>query len=415
MPQLRNNEIEKAREYTWQIGLVYRIIKMKVEFAAAGFEVVHENDRVEKFYQNIYNDLDIDTFVRAAAFEHEVVGEWTPFYTWDNKGNPKTITILNPKFVKPHSILGEDVLLLRPTPSFRELSSHTNPRVRKKVKNTVPNYIYKQWDEGQEAILEEDNAQRYYNIKAYHNDEANSPLRPIFADIEILRMLQEADFATAKQLKQSILQIKIGDENYQNGGAIGENNFNQVIDQFNEAAEGYSTIEWFTQWFVNAEYITPDVEMFSSDKYEGVVRRILDWSGMNVMLEDKGSHGQSYVKLKGLRQEIQNTRNTIRKALNNFNKWIAEKNGKTYYNDLKIPKIRFDDDVLQDEEQVKNFIKFLYKHGLLSAEDTLDNMGYNFERQMRKKGEEEGYKNLITVHWEDNQGLVEKERYENND
>lgn len=414
-PTNRIEMLEKARSWVWKIGLLYRIIKLKVDFASAGFEPRHEDEGVENFYKDLYEELDIEKFVRAAAFEHEVIGEWYPFYTWDDTGRPKNITVLNPKLTEVDSILGQDIIRLKPTESFSKLLSKGNSAINKKLKEVVPDYIFKKWRQGSEVVLEEDNCQRYVNMKAYHEDYTNPPIMSILSDLKIMRTLQEADYATAKQLKQSILQIKVGDKDFDNGEPVDGGVIEDVIEQFEESCEGFSTIEWFTQWFVNAEYIIPDMEVFDAEKYKGAIRNIINWSGLNVFLEEAGSFGASYIKVKGVKQAVQNTRNVIRKALNHFNKLVAEKQGLTYYGKPKVPQIRFDANALEEPEELRKIVAFLYEHGLLSEEDTLDWAGYNLDRQIRKKEEEQEHEDIISVPFLPGVGNVEEEEGDSTD
>lgn len=397
-PNKREDIIEKSRDYVWSIGLLFRIIKLKVEFASAGLEPIHEDKKIEDYYKKLYKKLNIDLFARSAAFEHEVVGEWSPYYSWDGD-EPSNIIILNPKLVEVKSVLGNDFIYLKPSKIYQQMMNSSDEYVKKELKKLIPYNIYNQWRKGKSARLTNEQSNRYVNLKAYHEQYSHSPIEPIFGDLEILKTLQEADYATAKKLKQLLLQIKVGGENYNNGDAVGKGLLKAVKKSWNQSADSQS-MEWFTQWFVDAEYIIPDMEIFSAEKYEGVLKRIIDWSGINVMVEQGGSYSQGYIKIKGLRQAVANTRETIKDALDDFNRLIAKKQGLTYYGNLKVPRIKFNNNALKDDGEIRETVQFLYKYGLLSEEDTLGNFNYDFKRQMRKKKEGSEHKDEIRIYFE---------------
>lgn len=410
-PNDRYKKIEKAREYVWGSGLLFRMIKLKVEFASAGFEITHENEDVEKFYKDIYEELDIEKFIRSAAFEHEVIGEWYPLYSWED-GKPIHATLLNPQKVEVKSALGKDFIYLYPSGDIEVLLQDDDPEIKKELKKIVPLKILNKWERGLPARLSKEYSKRYVNLKAPFEKYAHSPIEPIFPDLEILKTLQEADYATAKKFKQLLLQVKIGDSKLNDGGAVPTPLIKQTRELWNNPSE---TMEIFTQWFVEAEYITPDLDIFNNEKYEAVLKRIIDWSGMNVMIGDGGSYSGGYIKVKGLKQSVENIREVIRKALDDLNKIIAEKNNLKYYGELKTPDIKFNNNALKDDKEIRKIVQFLYKHGLLSGEDTLDNFDYDFDRQMGKKEDEQEYSDVIKIDFEPSQGLLGDEEISNKD
>ncbi|MFW6377196.1 MAG: hypothetical protein ACOCZ5_00985, partial [bacterium] len=375
-PRNRLQMVERARQYVWDIGLLFRIIKMKVDFISAGFKLVHEDPKVQEIYEDIYEDLDMNTFVRNSAFEHEVVGEWYPFWSW--MGNkPVVATLLNPELIEVKSLFGKEMIFLKPSSDIQYIIqlSKDDPEIRRRLVKQIPAKFINKWERGEPVLLDEDMSERYTNLKAYHEKYANSPLRPIFGDLELLTLLIEGDYSIAYKIKKAILQVKVGDQNFNEGGAVDPSLFDQAEELF---ANPSQAMEVYTQWFMEADWIIPDVEIFNSEKYKEVYKRILDWSGINVMLDEGGSFAQGYIKIKGLKQDVENARQEIKKALDKFNKLIAEKMGLTTYgNKLKVPEVKFSDNALKDDKQIFEIVKFLYQHGVLSIEDTLEAFDYS--------------------------------------
>jgi hypothetical protein len=282
---------------------------------------------------------------------------------------------------------------------------------KRDIKKRVPNGVLKKWKNGETVPLSEENARRYYNLKSDYDKYAHSPIEPIFNDLEIYKTPQEADYATAKKLKQLILHVRVGGKDYNDGQPVDKDLIDQTINMFNNPSKN---MEVFTQYFVDAEYIIPDMDVFTEDKYANAISNIVNWSGVNVMVEQGGSYSQGYIKVKGLKQAVNNARKAVKKALNDLNKLIAEKNNLKYYGKLKTPDIKFSNNALKDDKEVRQSVQFLYKHGILSADDTLDAFGYSMDRQMRKKEDEEEYEDLIRIPFEPSQGLVGEEEIPNN-
>jgi len=406
IPKRRKDVIEKARQYMWSVGLLYRVIKLKIELGASGLEPVHADPKVEQFYKDIYDDLDMEGFVRSAIYEHELVGEWYPYFSWDDN-TPINATLLDPTLVEVKAVFGNEFIYLHPSSDVEYIiDNEKNSKIYKKIQKLIPTKVLKKWKKGEPALLNSDNAKRYFNIKPPYEKYAKSPVLPIFRDLEILKMLKEADYVTAKRLRQLILQIKVGDPKLNDGSPVGKKTLKGAMDLWNDRKKSN---EVFSQWFVSAEYITPDMDIFNEEKYKNPIKSIVDWSGLNALLSDGGSYSEGYIKVKGLRQTFKNIRRTIKKALNDFNKEIAIRNNMTYYGKPKTPEIRFSNSALIDDTEMRKTIEFLYKYGLLSAEDTLKNFGYMFDRQMNKKEEEQDFFDTIRIGFEPSQGLLTEE------
>ena len=413
-PKNRNKKIERAKNYVWTNGLLFRIIKLKVDFASAGLEPIHKDPKVEQFYKDIYEEININEFVRNAVYEHEVVGEWYPYYTWENN-KPNSISLLDPTLIEVDKVFDQDIISMKPPKGLRRVLrdfDDLSPQQRKEIKKRIPNNVFKQWEKGKSVVLSDENVERYTNLKSDYNRYAKSPIEPIFNDLEIYKTLQEADYATAKKLKQLILHVKIGGRDYNNGNAVDKSLIEQTMEMFNNPSKN---MEVFTQYFVEGEYIVPDMDIFSEEKYQNVISNIVNWSGVNVMVEQGGSYSQGYIKIKGLKQAVNNAREAIRKALNDLNIKIAKKNNMTYYGKPKVPKIKFSNNALQDDEEVRQYVSLLYKHGLLSADTTLETFDFDFERQMRKKEDEKEYEDLIRIPFEPSQGLVDEDNQSTSD
>ena len=400
----RKRKLEELRNYVWEIGLLHRIIKMKVDFIAAGFEIVHEEDGVEEFYNEIYKELNIEEFIKNAAFEHEVIGEWYPYIGWNGE-KPTMLTILDPKLVEVKSLMGRDIIFLHPSNTIQDLIMREDRDINARLLNHIPRRFRDAWKNGEPVMLDEQEGRRYTNLKAYHEKYAHSPLEPVIPDLEVLQTLISGDYSVATKIKNAILHIKIGDKDYNDGEPVDGDLIDKVEKIFKRPSQA---MELFTQWFISHDWIAPDTDIFDSSKYESVYRRILDWSGLDVMIgEEGGGYARSYVKIKGFKQDVISARKTIRSFLNDLNIMIAERAEKrTYGGRLKVPEIKFSTTALKDDEDILNIVQFLYKHGMLSAEDTLDAFDYDFKAQIRKKEQEEENYETMRIPFEPSQGLL---------
>lgn len=403
-PETRKETLEKAREYVWTTAILYSIIKMKCDFVSSGFDIVHEDDRVEKYFKKIYKKLDMDTYVKNSSFEYFVSGEWVPYFNF--KGNePNYVTIFNPELVDIKTVLGKDFVYLSPSKDIRDLLNKDNPEIKKELMKIIPQKYFNKWKKGEKVYI--DGAKRYLNLKAYHEKVTHSPIEPIFPDLELLKTLQEADYTTARKLKQLFLHAKVGGEKFNKGRPVPKEIMKKAESLFDQP---YRSAELVTQYFIDMEFISPDVEIFSNEKYESVITRILQWSGMEVLLGEGGSYSEGTIRLKPLKQEIENARKEIEKSLNDFNREVAKRKGFTYYNDLKIPRVKFDNNTLVDQNITNNMLKFAYQHGAVSVQKMLEELGYDFKMQMKQKQEErDEYLEQIYIAHEPSQGLSLRE------
>lgn len=407
-PSNRKYTLKKAREYVWTTAILYAIIKMKCDFVSSGFRIVHENDKVHNYYNKLYDELDIETYVKNSAFEYFVSGEWVPYFNFKN-GKPNYVTIFNPELVEIKTAMGKDFVFLHPPENVQELLRSEDPEVQKAIRKVIPRKYREKWKEGKKVYIED--AKRYTNLKAYHEKYAHSPIEAIFPDLEIMRTLQEADYATARKLKQLFLHVKVGNEKFNKGKPVPKKVMDKVESIFEQP---YKSAELITQYFVEMEFVTPDVEIFGNEKYESVITRILQWSGVEVFFAREGtSYSEGTIKLKPLKQEVENARKEIKKSLEQFNKRIANEQGMTYYGNPKIPRILFDNSALDDEGKINEMLKFAYNHGTVSVQKLHDELGYDFEFEMKRKQEEkQEHFDDVQVLFEPNQGMSLQEQKE---
>ncbi|MFW6015297.1 MAG: hypothetical protein ACOCRK_02605 [bacterium] len=407
-PYSRNKKLEKAINYVWENPLLFRIIKMKVDFVSSGFKVIHEDDKVNKFYNDLYDELDIDTFIKNMAFYYFTVGESYPFYTWDNN-KPRFATLLDPKLVKVKSALGKDFIYLYPSETIKKII-YDDDEVTKEFKKLIPAKYIEKWKNGEAVYLKD--AERYTNLKEYRENYAHSPIEPIFPDLEIFKSLQEADFSASRRLKQLLLHVKIGDSKFNNAEPVPKKVLDDVKDYWENPSR---SLNIYSQWFVDADYIKPPLELFENKKYESVVSRILQWSGTEVMFSSDSSYSEGSIRVKGLKQSIINAQNEVRKCLNNFNKEVAKRNNLTYYSKLKIPRILFDNNALSDPQRIAEIIKFAYNMGGVSLKTLNDKAGIDFEMEMKQKEiEKEKYYEQIGLIFEPSQNQASKSNEDNN-
>lgn len=403
----RKQELKKSREFVWSTGLLYRLIKLKVDFICSGFEPIHEDEKIEKYYKDLYKDLKVDNFIKNLSFENEVIGEAYTFYNWDGD-EPNNIALLNPELVKTKSALGEDFIYLKPSDSIRNLLNSNNPEEVKRVRKLIPDKVIPKWEKGKAVLLDKETSQRYFGLKAYHEQYAHSPLEPIKKDLMLLHELIDADYSVAKKIKNLITHAKIGDKDV-NDGITPQSVIEDVEKLFDQPNS--NTLELFTQWFVDVEYPLPPIEeIFASEKYKDVRERILDWSGVGIFFSsDSSSYASGHLKVKPAKQEVENGRDLIKEALDDFNLMVAKKKGFTTYNGYKTPKIKFNKNALTNDKFILETVKFLFTYGLLSEEEVVEEFGYDFVRQMKKKKDNAEYGDDIELHFEPSQGLSEND------
>ena len=381
----RKEILQKSRGYVNKIGILNTIIKLKTSFVASGFKITHPEDKIERYYNDLYDELDIDDFIRAASDELQITGEFYKLKSYDGN-DPVNLSLLNPEKTDVRSVLGQDIIYLEPNDDIRKMLNSSNPEEVKLAKKYIPPGIAKKWKQGKKAVIPEELVERYYLTKPDFKKHPNSPIEPIMKDLELLSTLIDADYSNATKLK-SILQAKVGDKDVGQNGIMPP----EAIDKVDELLDNpnSSALEIVTQWFVDLEYVSPDSSVFDDTKYKSVLQRIVDWSNIGVFIQGGGSYAQSFVKLKALRQNVENIRSIIKKSLNDFNKEVAKKQGFKTYNGYKTPEITFDSNSMIDDSHLLKVTKWLHQQGLLSVEDTLETFDFDVDVQQKKKEKEQ--------------------------
>lgn len=404
--QTKANRVQKiklARNFVWGVGLLYKVIQLKTNYITEGFEVYLKDKEIQKIYEDLNDEIDIDTYIKNAAFEHEVIGEWTNFIQWDNS-DIINLTILNPEKVKVKTVFGNDLIFVRPPDDIKYLFNSNDKQVLKRLKDSLPKKYYDAWSKGQEVLLDEDETKRYFNQKAYHENYSHSPIEPIFDDLALLSMYKESDYSVAYKIKKAILQVKVGDKDFNDGEPLDSDIIDQAEKMFKNPSEAS---EIFTQWFMSADWIIPDSDVYYPEKYEPVIRSILEWSGLGIFLADNSGYGASTEKTEGFYNSIRNSRREIKKSILDIYKQYARKNDIRDENgDLLIPKATFSDKHMQSTEELIKKVNFLYNKGMLTPETTLDTYGFNYNKERDIKletGKISEYIELVNVAFEPSQ------------
>ena len=400
----REDKLRISRNFVWNLGLLYRIIKIKTDYISSGFEIYSDDEDVMEFYSELNEQVDIQRYIENAAFEHEVIGEWYPYLSWSGDDLNK-LTILDPKQIDIKSIFGEDVIELSPPKEVRNiLNRRDGDPVKDRLQKIIPRRYLEDWKSGRSVVLEEDEVFRYFNTKAYHEKYAHTPIEPIFDDLALLSMHKESDYSISYKIKKAILQVKIGDENYKDGKPVSEDTIDSAMEMFRNPSE---SMEVFTQWFMNADWIIPDPAVYAPEKYRPVIRNILQWSGLEVMVntESRSTTGDGQVKAEGFYRDVQSARRKIKISIEDIFETIARKKGfTTYGNNLKLPEIEFSNDVFMSNDELLETVQYLYKHGLISPDTALEKFGINFNREVKKKeGKMDTYREYIKVPFEPSQ------------
>lgn len=399
----RDDKIRLARNFVWGVGLLNKVIKLRTNYITKGFEIYCKDKEVEREFKNLNEEIDIEKYIKNSAWEHEVVGEWTSFINW-NDNDIGNLTILDPQKIRAKSLFGQDLLFIEPPKEFLDIYNSSNKRAKKRLKNIIPKKYYDKWSKGQEVLIEEDSAERYFNQKAYHEKYSRSPIEPIFDDLALLSMYKESDYSVAYKIKKAILQVKVGNKDFNDGEPLDEEVIEQAEKMFKNPSEAS---EIFTQWFMDAEWIIPDSEVYYPEKYEPVIRSILEWSGLSVFLSEDSSYSGSGEKMEGFYTSVSSARDEIKKSIIDIYKKYAEKNDIRDENgDLLYPQVNFSDKHLQTKEELRKRVQFLYNKGMLTPESALETFGFNYNKEKDIKSEDgkiDEYLELINVPFEPSQ------------
>ena len=203
--------------------------------------------------------------------------------------------------------------------------------------------------------------------------------------------LKEAEKATANDVIDKIMLIKIGDK---------DNKPNrQLINDYTDLLNGLKgSVRLTVPYYVDVSYVEPETSIFQEDKFVEVDTDILNALGVSLSLirgESGGNYAEGMINFSGLTKTIENIQKPIKTILNGLYRAELKRKG---FNAENAPKVEFGDVVI-DKEAKLGLVKELFTTAGLPYRLLYEESGYDFDsiKIMREQENEEKIEDVFKL------------------
>lgn len=396
------------------------VIRLLSNLASSGFENDIDDDKIKSFYDNWVLDIGLDELVENIFFDffrvgfvrtYKTAGKYEPKINtlpsmpsdmlkvnktdtaakkkkWSKQYIPIAYTILDPLQIEiTGSLFGKTSVTIKPE-ALKEIKlllekgTDTLTVEEQNILNSLPNDLKVAAKNGKEYPLDP------YLVGAvdYRRMPYERYPRPrgtnAFESIDYKGELRKADYSTLDGISNYILLITVGNDTYPvTNSEVLEN----VAELFNTPSKSFDVV--YNHTLKVEKIVSPEIgAILGKSKYEqvnsdltgalGVARALIDGSG-------ELSAPAASLAIKGMVAEIQYARRQVKRWLYKEYRDVAEAMGFD-----RFPKVRFDDNVLQDEIAMMIAINGMIDRRIMSYETGIKRLGLDWPTERKRLAEE---------------------------
>ncbi len=218
--------------------------------------------------------------------------------------------------------------------------------------------------------------------RRHHEDWAFPGMYSIFGDIEMVEMARAVDINALHHYKAAILLVRLGPEDPTGNDipvmATGPQLKALEKRLMEQARNRFPTL--VARGDLRIDFVTPPVEVFTTEKYKMAVTNIFDWLGIPKSAwpgEDlQGAFASAQVTLKFLQQESKDERDLFREEFERlFHTWASSS---SRFGEAQWPRIAFDPNSLTEPRLIYESARLLWEIGV-SVDTVLDVLGFDGE------------------------------------
>ena len=374
--------------------LVRNAVNLHASFPISKINITCKSKKVQQFFLEMSEKLDLYSVVYGAALEFWKHGECFPYAELDRQtGTWKRITVLNPDYVHvKKTIIGDQsIVSLRPDANLIKIVSSNNP-ADIAMKKMLPQHIIDCVRKGQNIPLDNLNISHLKLLSSPYDVRGTSILVSVYKDLMLYDKLRESKFAQADGMINPMTLVKLG--------GAGEYRPTQAdIDAFRGVLEEAQYDKDFK--LVTHDGVTIERVGFSGATMEiaGDVEKIMENIYIGLMLpkslieQEGASYASSSIGLEVLRQRYDVFRNMIKKWLERkIFAPICELQDFYEYRDgeriLEVPTIDFNHMNLYDMNDYVSTIAPFVNNKQVSLQTLYRSLGLSFEEENRRLKEE---------------------------
>jgi hypothetical protein len=373
--------------------IVRNAINLHASFPISKINITSKSKKVQKFFLELADKLDLYNVVYGVALEFWKMGEAFPYAELDrNDGTWRRITILNPDFVHvKKSIIGDQTLMsLRPDASLQRLITSTAPSdmiLKKKIPKHIIDYVKR----GKNIPLDDFNSAHLKLLSSPYDVRGTSVIVSIYKDLMLYDKLRESKFAQADGMINPMTLVKLGGEDYRPTQEDIEA-FKNILEEaqydkdFKLVTHGGVTVER-VGYNGGVMDVSSDIELIMNNIYAGLM------TPKALMDQESVTYASSSVGLEVLRQRYDIFRNMIKKWLEKkIFAPICELQDFFEYVDgekvLQVPNVDFNHMNLYDMNDYTSSIGQYVGNKQVSLQTLYRSLGLSYEEELSRLKEE---------------------------
>jgi len=299
--------------------IVRNAINLHASFPISKINITCKNRKVQRFFMEMAEEIDLYSVVYGAALEYWRLGECFPYAELDrDRGTWKRITILNPDYVhvRRPAIGNKTFISLRPDSSLKKIITSSSPEdlyMRKRIPKHILEYVKKD----QNIPLDDFNISHLKLLSAPYDIRGTSIIVSVYKDLMLYDKLRESKFAQADGMINPLTHVKLGgSEGYRPTGAD-----ILAYKDILEEAQYDKDFKLITHDGVTIERVgfsgqtldvTPDIELINNNLYTGLM------VPKSLIEQESVTYASSSIGLEVLRERYDIFRNMMKK-------WIERK------------------------------------------------------------------------------------------
>ena len=373
--------------------LVRNAINLHASFPISKININCKNKRVQNFFMDMSEKIDLYSIVYGAALEFWKLGEAFPYAELDeSSGMWKRVTILNPDYVHvKKSVIGnQTVISLRPDASLQRVINSKSP-VDLNLKSFIPQHIIDYVKKGQNIPLDSFNVSHLKLLSSPYDIRGTSVIVSCYKDLMMYDKLRESKFAQADGMINPLTFVKLGGNDYRPSQSDLEA-FRTILEE----AQYDKDFKLVTHSDVQIERvgygggvmdISSDITHITENLYAGLMvpKALIDQEG--------ASYASSSVGLEVLRQRYDIFRNMIKKWLESkifapiceIQDFFEYENGSKR---LLVPTIDFNHMNLYDMQDYINSISNFVGNKQVSLQSLHRSLGLSYDEERSRLREE---------------------------
>ena len=369
-PQDHIKDIVGYSKYCYRkYGLIMRTINIMRDFGANGVKLTfpRKNEKVKNVIDAYRKQINEKQFIRDAILELALTGNLACY----DRGKRIDIYPIHKIDVIPLIENDKQLIAYKVDKNNFNLVSY-GKEYDEKIKTAYPEEINKAIKENQEfAILNSEYAYFAKINSSRYESYGISVILPAFEDLAHKSLLKEAERATANDVIDRMMMIRIGDADNKPSKAL--------IDGYTELFDNVKgSVRFTVPYYVDAKYVEPTTTAFGKDKFIEVDTDILNTLGISLSLL-RGSDGSNYadgiLNFTGLRKTIDNIREPLIGILHGLYKKELERNNLSP--DL-APVPTFEEVVIDKDAKIQLMME-LFTNAGLPYQVLYEEAGFDFD------------------------------------